>query len=103
MGYEYRLHVDPPLKDTEEACACAFANGKWKQIPTCLQDMKSSIGVQLGESPADPAWPQIADFCLEPDGHIYFLCHNNEGGIFMHAFVDNLKKSGRAVSIDDDI
>ena len=102
MGFEYRLHIDPPLTDVGAACAKVFDTTDWKQIPTSFTDI-AGIGVQRGELPADPSWPHSADLHLEDGGSIYVLCHNSDGGSFMRFFVEQLEQAGHHVKVDDDI
>lgn len=64
MGYEYRLHVDPPNLDLDNVCDTVFAGTDWQRIKTSLTDI-DGIGVQHGRTPSDPSWPHVADLYLE--------------------------------------
>ena len=102
MGFEYRLHIEPPLKDLLGACRRVFEVTDWCEIPSSLSEVPG-IGVQLGEQPTDASWPQVADLHEEGPGSVYVLCHNNNGGLFMNALIDDLRKRGHEIAIDDDI
>ena len=102
MGFEYRLLIEPPLTDLSRACRRVFEQTKWCEIPTSLLDVPG-IGVQTGEEPADPSWPQVADLRDEGSGSVYVLCHTNDGGLFMNALVESLRKTGYEVEISDDV
>ena len=102
MGFEYRLHIEPPLSDLSSVCKRVFEVTEWSEIPTSLLDV-SGIGVQYGKQPETPSWPQVADLHDEGVGSIYVLCHNNCGGLFMNALIDDLRRSGHRVEIDEDV
>ena len=101
MGYEYRIHTEPPITNLEAACSSVFANSEWQRIPTSLVDRPDGIGVRLGSIPDDPSWPQDADLCLEQDGGVYVCCHNRNGKEFLRAFVESLEALKCKVVVDD--
>jgi hypothetical protein len=103
MGYEYRVHVDPPIADLGVACGRVFAETPYRRIPSSLVDVPAGIGVQLGGEPVDPKWPHIADLYLETPGTIFIVCHNRDGTIFMDALAQSLRASSHLVAIDDDV
>lgn len=103
MGYEYRLHVEPPLKDLNAACDEVFANSEWQSIPTSFCDVPEGIGVQFGSTPADPSWPHVADLYLEKERVVFIVSYNKDGGLFMERLIAQLKSTGHSVSVDDDI
>ena len=101
MGFEYRLHVDPPLADLGSACEAVFATSDWQRIPTALLEVPAAIGGQCGETPADPSWPQVADLYLESERVIFVVAHINNGGRFVHALIAHLESSGYCIAVDD--
>ncbi|MBT8492833.1 MAG: hypothetical protein KJO07_07210, partial [Deltaproteobacteria bacterium] len=103
MGYEYRLHVVPAVRDLGVACTEVSGSDEWKQIPTSLLDRPTAIGISRDDTPPDGSWPHAADLYIEDSGSIYLLCHNQEGGLFLNALVEHLRRFGHSVSVDDDI
>jgi hypothetical protein len=102
MGFEYRLHVDPPLTDLAAECDSVFASSEWQRIPTSYRDIPAGIGVQCGATPDNPSWPHVADLHLENGSQVFVTCHNNNGGIFMKTLIAHLKSNGYSVTVDED-
>ena len=84
MGFEYRLHVDPPLTDLDSVCDAVFATTDWQRIPTGLLKVPRGIGVQCGDAPAVPSWPQDVDLYLKSESVIFVVCHINSAEPFMN-------------------
>ncbi len=103
MGFEYRLHADRPLSDLDSVCDEIFATTDWQRIPTWFLEIPQGIGVQCGDTPADPSWPQVADLYLESERVIYVVAHVNNGALFMKTLVAHLESSGYCITVDDDI
>jgi len=103
MGFEYRLHIEPPVTDFDAACDSVFANSEWQRIPTSFLEIPTGVGVQCGATPVDPSWPHVADLYLENERVVFVVCHNNNGGLFMNALIVHLESIGHAVTVDDDI
>ena len=101
MGIEYQIIIEPQSSHLEELCATIFAETEWKQIPTSLLDIPNGLGVQYGEEPEDPSWPHVADLYLEQNGHIYIVCHNQNGVMFLRTLAQRLESRGHKVAIRD--
>jgi hypothetical protein len=103
MGFEYRLHVDPPLADLAAVCDSVFASSEWQRITTSYSDVPDGIGVQCGQGPDDPSWPQVADLHLENERQIFVTCHDNNGRMFLDTLIAHLQSNGHSVTIDEDV
>lgn len=103
MGYEYRLHVDPPVDDLERACGDVFAETHYRRSDSSLANVPAGVGVRLDGEPVDPKWPHIADLYLEDPRTIFIVCHNRDGAIFMDALAQSLRARSYLVAIDDEV
>jgi hypothetical protein len=81
------------------ACEAVFATTNWRRIACALCGLEG-IGVQHGEVPDDPRWPNEVDLALEPDGAIYVVCHGARGRDFLEALVGELRRK-HAVAVEE--